>query len=273
MTEARQSQTGFADVNGAGIYYEIAGSGHPLVLVHAGIADSRMWDDQFDLFAQHYRVLRYDVRGFGNSSMPSGPYSYSEDLYGLLRFLEIERAHLLGVSLGGKAVIELALSHPELVSALIPVAPGVPGYEYGAELEQRVNQALTASYEGDIARAVELTLQIWVDGPNRAPDQVDPMMRERARIMIMNNFTLQSQYEGEEQVLQPPAIERLHEIHAPTLVVVGDGDVPDMLRVAELLEQRIPGARKAVMHGVAHLPNMDRPREFNQIVLDFLDSL
>src|SRR4051812_9978431 len=101
MTELSPSSTGFAAVNGVQIYYEIAGSGHPLVLVHAGIADRRMWDAQFPVFAQHYRVIRYDMRGFGKTAMVAGSFAHHDDLHGLLTFLGVERAYLLGCSKGG----------------------------------------------------------------------------------------------------------------------------------------------------------------------------
>src|SRR5579883_2263634 len=114
MSGSQAIQSGFAEVNGGRLYYEVAGQGHPLVLTHEGIADHRMYDDQFGVFAQHYRTIRYDLRGFGQSSLPTEPFVYGEDLYGLLRFLGVERAHVLGMSIGGGASIDLALSHPEM---------------------------------------------------------------------------------------------------------------------------------------------------------------
>lgn len=271
MEEARHSNTGFADINGARLYYEVAGAGQPLVLIHAGIADSRMWDDQFDVFAEHYRVVRFDARGFGNSSMPAGAFSYSEDLYELLRFLEIERAYVLGVSMGGGTAIDLALAHPEIVAALIPVASALDGYAYAEDPKEAEIEA--AASVGDYARANELELQLWVDGPKRSHDQVDAAMRERVRIMNLNNYTLSEQNKGERRRLDPPAITRLGDIRVPTLIIVGDYDIPDMLAIADVLEQGISESRKVVMHGVAHLPNMERPKEFNKIVVDFLSAV
>src|SRR5258708_1907088 len=126
MTE-QQPTMGFAAVDGARLYYEIMGAGHPLVLVHAGIADSRMWDDQFAAFAEHFTVVRYDIRGFGKSVMPPGVSSTYRDLHGLLRVLGIERAHVVGLSIGGGIAIDFTLQHPEMVTALVPVASGLGG--------------------------------------------------------------------------------------------------------------------------------------------------
>src|SRR5262249_38747454 len=121
------TERGFAEINGARLYYEIAGGGHPLTLIHAGITDSRMWDDQFALFAEHFRVLRYDVRGFGQSDMPPGPYTMRDDLRALLQSLGIARTHLVGVSMAGSIAVDFTLDHPEMVATLIPVAAGISG--------------------------------------------------------------------------------------------------------------------------------------------------
>jgi pimeloyl-ACP methyl ester carboxylesterase len=119
MTEAQRIDTGFAQVSGAPLYYEIAGAGHPLVLIHEGIADSRMYDDQFGAFAQRYRVIRYDVHGFGRSGIPAGPFSGHEALHDLLHVLGVERTYLLGMSMGGGIAIDFTLTYPTMVDALI----------------------------------------------------------------------------------------------------------------------------------------------------------
>ncbi len=113
---------GVASVNGARLYYEVAGGGFPLVLNHAGLANCRMWDDHIEVFAQHYRVIRWDFRGYGKSPMVPGPFSGRADLQGLLRALGVGRAHVLGLSLGGRIAIDFALEYPDMVAGLILVA-------------------------------------------------------------------------------------------------------------------------------------------------------
>src|SRR5690606_30071136 len=120
-------KTGFLDVNGARLYYEDMGSGEAVVFVHAGIADNRMWDDQFALFAESHRVIRYDQRGFGQSPAPKGPFSYHADLHGVMQALGVERAALIGCSMGGMAVVDFALEHPEMTRALVAVCGGISG--------------------------------------------------------------------------------------------------------------------------------------------------
>ena len=273
MSTVRQHGTGFAEVNGARLYYDVAGEGHPLVLIHAGIAHSKMWDEQVDAFAERYQVVRYDARGFGKSALPPGPFAHRDDLRGLLRFLGIERAALVGVSMGGGIAIDFALDHPEGVTALVLVASGVSGNKPSDALIQAWSEIEAVAERGDVAGVIERELRLWVDGPGRTPEQVDPAVRERVRMMETENAAQQEGQEGRSQPLEPPAIDRLGEIRAPTLVVVGDGDVPHILATADLLAAGIPGARKTIMPGVAHMLTMEQPEGFNRLVLDFLDGL
>ena len=271
------STSGFAHVNGTRLYYEMAGEGYPLVLMHGGIMDNTMWDDQFEAFAQRYRVIRYDLRGFGQSDLPAGPepFSMSKDLRALLAFLSIDRANLLALSMAGSIAIDFTLDFPALVNALVLVAPGVNGFDYESiesEDEKAMFKEIEAAFESnEIERAVELETRAWVDGPHRAPQQVDPVVRKRAYNMnLQNNRRAAGIVWPTTQKLEPPAFGRLAEIRVPTLLVIGDGDVREQVTLVNTLATKIPGAQKAVMHGVAHVPNMERPAEFNQLVLDFL---
>lgn len=270
MSAPTNVETGYAEINGARLYYEVAGVGQPLVLLHAGIADSRMWDDQFAVFAQRYKVIRYDHRGFGKSSMPPGPFSLSGDLYSLLSHLGVEKANVLGVSMGGATVVDFALTHPEMVDALIPVGAGLSGFDAPDTLDEQAlfEQVEKASEAGDFDVANEIEVHIWVDGPKRRPEQVAPAVRERVREMNLPGFTREGAYE--EQEITPPAAGRLGEIHAPTLVIYGDQDVSGIHAIAQKLAGEIPGAKLVVMRDTAHVPNMEKPEEFNRIVLDFL---
>ena len=255
----------------SGLYYEIAGEGQPLVLIHGGLVDSGLWDDQFEVFAGQFRTLRYDVRGYGKSKSPTAYYSNYGDLRDLLDFLGVARADVLGLSMGGSIAIDFTLAYPNRVAALIPVAAGLSGYRATASTALR--DELNAAYErGDKERAVELSLQMWTDGPHRTPDQVDPDVRERLRAMTVHTFDLPD-VEPWLQALEPPAVGRLAEIKAPTLFVVGDQDVEDILKIGDLIIANVPGARRAVIPGTAHHLNMEQPAEFNRIVLDFLNSL
>ncbi|MDQ5851087.1 MAG: alpha/beta hydrolase [Chloroflexota bacterium] len=218
MAEARPGEAGFADVNGARLYYEVAGEGHPLVLLHGGLVDRRMWDGQFGVFAEGFRVIRYDARGYGNSETGIGTYSNHEDLHGLLRFLDIPEAYLLGLSGGGLLAIDFTLAYPEMVDALIPVAPGLSGYTWSDAMQQYGSEMGSAFERGDLSHALELWLRTWTDGPTRTPDEVDPAVRERVREMTAHAFGRFSE-QATLEPLEPPAISRLAEIHVPTLIL------------------------------------------------------
>ena len=272
MTENRRARAGYAELNGARFFYEVAGAGDPLVLVHAGIADRRMWDDQFDQLAQHYMVVRYDRRGFGLTEMVTGDFSQHADLYELLKFLGLERATLLGCSQGGKTVLDFTLEHPRMVKALVLVASAVGGFAFSGEQPIELLELEEAESAGDIERVNELELRIWVDGHARTPEQVDGSVRERVR--EMNLIALKTPTDlGTELQLEPPAAERLAEIRVPTLVVIGDLDTPKTQAAAAFLSEKISGAQKIIIKGTAHLPNMEQPEEFNRQVLSFLKRL
>lgn len=266
------SQAGFTDLNGATFYYEVAGAGHPLVLLHAGICDARMWDEQFAHFAQHYRVLRYDLRGYGRTPSVAGPFSHHQDLYALLQHLGIWRAHLLGCSMGGSACLDFALTYPAMANSLILVGSTPSGYRANQPLPPQIVAVDEALHQVDFTLAAELEVQIWVDGIGRTPDQVPTALRDRVR--AMNTIALQNEVLelGQPQRLAPPADGRLHELLLPTLLLVGDLDQPRILEAIDFMAERLPNGRKVVMPGTAHLPNMEQPKRFNELVLDFLNT-
>ncbi len=276
---AEQLQKGFAEVNGTSLYYEVAGEGHPLVLNHGGLVDHHLWDGQFDAFAQHFKVIRYDIRGFGASGMLSKgmePYSMERDLHSLLQFLGIEKTYVLGLSLGGTLAIDFTLQYPEMVDALITVGSGLSGFEWG-EPDQELMAKFAAMEEafknGDIARSVEISLQLWTDGPYRTPQQVDPQVRERVRAMTTHNYERGDDEDVQPQEMEPPAAGRLSEIRVPVLIIAGGQDAEAILKIADTLEKSIAGAKKVVIPGTAHHPNMEKPQEFNRAVIEFLEQL
>jgi pimeloyl-ACP methyl ester carboxylesterase len=282
MSDTKHVQTGFAEVNGTTLYYEVAGAGHPFVLLHGHLLDRRSWDDQFAAFAERYKVIRYDQRGFGDSGLIERGKTYSDrrDLYELMKFLGIESAYLMGCSGGGSLAIDFTLEHPEMVDALIPVTAGVSGFRPSEEMMQkhpdlvRMFTGMDEAFERhDIDRAVEISLELWTDGPGRLPGQAAPEVRERVREMTARNWHRpddEAQAETPPVRLEPPAIGRLSQIRVPTLVILGEWDAPNPL---EQLAADIPGAKMVIMAGTAHHPFMEKPAEFNQIVLDFLGSL
>jgi len=273
MRETQQRQSGFAELNGTKFYYEVMGAGEPLVLIHAGIADCSMWDEQCHVFAQQYQVIRYDMRGYGQTALVDEPYAHYQDLKSLLDFLGIQQAHVLGCSLGGTTALDFTLAYPSRVRSLIAVACRPEGYVFQSAPPPQLDAMEAAFQAGDFEQLSELEVQLWVDGPSRTPDQVDAALRDRVRAMNVVALKNEAAEVGQPQPLDPPAAQRLAEISAPTLVVIGDLDRSVMLSAADFMTQTIPHAHKVVIEGTAHLPSMEKPALVNQIVLDFIGKL
>ncbi len=230
-----------------------------------------MWDDVVPLLSGDHRVLRYDMRGYGRSGPVTAPFSPAADLVSVLDAEEIERATVCGVSFGGAVAIETAVAHPERVDSLVLVCCAVDWSGLPEDMMRRVEEADAAAEAGDIARAVELELRIWVDGDGRdAP--VDPAIRERVRMMDHRALELGAQAAADAEWAEPPAEERLAEIAVPTLVVAGEHDVAFMQESCRDIARQVPSARLTTMRGVAHLPPLERPAEFAAILADFLSQ-
>ena len=262
--------TGYAPVNGAQQYYETAGEGEPLILLHAGIADCRMWDGHFQRYSEHFRVIRYDLRGFGESKVPSGTYSGYGDLAGLLDYLEVESANILGISNGGRVAIDFAIAYPSRVNKLILSAPSIGGFPPSDIIRQFWQDEDEALERGDLEAATEVNLRLWVDGPKRSPNEVDADVRKKVYQMQMRAFQIDEPEDAEEEGLETEAIGRLNEITAKTLVLVGNLDLEEKIALAEQVAHEITDARLEIIPGAAHMLNMERPQQFDCAVLDFL---
>src|SRR5690349_21794107 len=158
-----KASTGYVELADGKLSYEMAGDGETLVLGHAGFVDSRMWDAQWNAFTQQYRVIRFDMRGYGKSDPARGPRMRRRDLAQLLDHLHVERAALLGCSLSGEIMIDFVLEHPEMASALITVSSAPSGFQFQGDPPPHLFEMVTALQQGDTARASELQMRIWVD--------------------------------------------------------------------------------------------------------------
>jgi pimeloyl-ACP methyl ester carboxylesterase len=264
----RPVKAGMAEVAEPVLYYEECGTGEPVVLIHGGQLDRRMWDDQFQLFAKHYRMIRYDVRGYGKSETPTRPYSDVKDLHSLLNGLGVKKANLVGLSLGGRIAIDFALEHPDRVISLVGAGPGLSGFEWPAESEKRA-WALTrlARDEGP-----EKAVEGWLKDPYMAPAMENPGLAPRVRRLALDNARCWLHNPLLPRGLDPPAARRLGEVRVSTLLVVGDRDVPEIQSIVKMLGKGIPHAKKVVIAGAGHMVNMEKPAEFNRAVLDFLKA-
>ena len=270
-----QSEHGLAAINDALIYYEIAGQAQPFVMIHAGVADNRQWNNEFAHFAKRFRVLRYDLRGYGKSEPIDGEFSHLQDLTALLEHLHLDQPILLmGCSMGGGLAMDFALTYPSKVKALIMVGSGPSGLDLNVPMPAKFEEVEKAYNAGDLDLAAELETQIWFDGIGRTPAQVDQAMRQLAYEMNRNALALDAKHLGKRLPdSQIPAAGRLSELHIPVLVIVGAYDNPYILGAGTYMAENIPSARKAVIEDAAHLPNMDHPAEFQRIVTEFLKGV
>lgn len=257
-------KSGFAPINGASIFYEMKGKGDALVFVHAMGLDCRMWDDQFLEFAKYFQVIRYDQRGYGKSSLPTKePYSHHEDLYALLDYLKVGNANLIGLSMGGRIVIDFALMFPDRSLSLILADTVVHGYVFKTFSLEKVFLAAKES-------GIEGANKAWVE--HELCDSAKKIPAVARALKTMNDS-----YSGWHWVnknpwipLVPPAIEQLDKLKNQTLIIIGQLDLPDFHSMADILSEKIVQSQKIEIPNVGHMSNMENPNLFNKKVLEFL---
>ena len=258
-------------VDGTSLYYERMGLGFPLVFVSGGgIMDRRSWDPQFEVFAADYEVIRYDVRGIGKSARPTEPFSHSNDLFELLRFLNIDRAHIVGLSVGGAIAIDFAIEYPERAASLILASSGVSDdSKADANVQGLITLSTMTKTEG-----IECVIAAVLDTPFVVSAANAPA-RERIRQIYLDNhdvfesnFPIYLRWEP----IQPPASRRLRDIRARTLVLRGDSDSPAYGALVDRITEGIQGCVKLVISGGTHFLNLEKPQEFNDAVRGFLSG-
>lgn len=245
----------------------------PVVLIHAGIADRRMWDSLWVALTRDRDVARVDLRGFGDSTVrPAGPFSQAEDVLDALADIGVHRCHLIGASFGASVAVEASLIRPAVVASLLLAAPA-------GSLIAKVTPDLRAFFDaeegalerGDLDAAVEANVATWVEGLQRSADQVDPVVRELVGRMQRRAFEVTADWENvEEKELTPPALERLGEVNVPVLVLMGGLDLDAVQDAAERVVSGIPGAQRIDWPDAGHLPPMEHPDAFLELVRDWV---
>jgi len=257
-----------ADVSGTRLYYEMAGSGSPVVFIHGFGSDSRVWDSQFKAFAEQHLVIRYDFRGHGKSAVPSGDaYSHADDLNALLEHLNIPQASVIGHSLGGGIALDFALAYPEKTSCIVLADPTVDGYQW-----YEWNESWMPIFKEYATSGASTSLPMLLAHPLFAPGFRQNGVKARLTEIL-------SGYSGwhiinTDPVIagDPPAIQRLDQIQAPVLILIGILDLPDFHAIGTILLEKIPNAQKIEFADTGHVLPMEAPEKFNEIVLSFLES-
>jgi pimeloyl-ACP methyl ester carboxylesterase len=256
-------------VDGGEIQYEIAGAGSPVVLLHLGLLSMEIWDREFELLAAEHTVVRYDARNHGQSTTATAPWSHRDDLRQLLDELSIERAMLVGESLGARTSIDFALTWPDRVERLLLGSPGASGMVHHDPfiLDQLARMVSARSLD----EGVEAALRMWVDGPNRTPEQVDPEVRAFCRRVKADTLRRHGPGWGIQPV-ELTAVDRMAELAMPITVVLGELDSSDIYDVVDRITKNAPRAELVTLPDTGHAVNLERPDRFAEILTEFLHS-
>ena len=243
------------------IYYHTTGSGEPVVFIHGFSLDRTMWQKQVAFFRNKYQVITYDVRGFGKSSLPNGSYSHADDLQALLQRLDIQKAHLVGLSMGGRIAINFALDYPDKVISLTLIDAALEGY--AGTIDRRIH-----SKKRDLQKAKEnwLSHQLFAHSQKK-PEVAKQLYRMVEQYSGWHWFHIDSQIKN-----KLAAIHRLHIISHPTMALVGEHDLTDFQSISTILASKIPNAQKRTILEAGHMANMEKPDEVNQHIAAFLDK-
>jgi 3-oxoadipate enol-lactonase len=255
-------------VAGGTVYCEVAGTGPAIVLTHDGLVHHEGWDEQFTDYARDYRVARWDRRGYGRSAEAQTGYSSADDLAGVAKFVSDAPVTLVGSSFGGLVSLVCALDNPDLVAALVLVGPIVSGHDLSEHFQTRGGRDLPpreAPAEDEIAYWTET--DPWFVAPGNVA------ARRRVRALLSANPHNFRPKMGLERVLVRPAAGRLGEVRVPTLIIVGEGDIPDVHAHSGVIEAGIAGARRVVLRGCGHSPPIEVPDAFNATVRQFLSGV
>jgi pimeloyl-ACP methyl ester carboxylesterase len=273
------SQSGLIPVDGVGLYYELFGSGYPVVLVPGEVVDSRIWNDQVAAFAERYQVVRFDPRGSGRSESGTEPFTYVGDMATVLRTLRVDIAYLVGIADGATLAVEYCLEYPHQVEALVLFGPAIRGYmpaTISPEAQQRFHEVFSHVTGATPEERMQQFIEAGMSLPEYAP--VRPKARERMRTIATEyaqrlladpTWMERRAHAG----LEPPAFQRLSEIHVPTLIVERGPLEFNAPQRIEALSHAIAGAKVVTMPAESSMINIDQPEAFNRIVLDFLDAI
>ncbi|MBJ6986644.1 MULTISPECIES: alpha/beta hydrolase [unclassified Devosia] len=261
------------DIGGATIEGVEQGDGLPIIFLHAGVCDKRMWAEQMSAVADAgWHAIAYDRRGYGETTSTDEAFNHLDDLEALLDALDIHAALFVGCSMGGGLAIDFALAHPGRVLGLVLIGTSVTGAPWTATAEERaIEMAEEDAWDrGDLDMLNKVITHQWLDGPRAKSGRVGG--DARALFMEMNgNILRKPELTGE--IARPKAWDRTEDLTAPALLIVGDEDFTALVERHETLSETMPNAFAVVLEGVAHIPSVERPDLVNSLLLQFLDVL
>lgn len=255
--------SGLLSLEGNQIHFKVAGHGLPIIFLHDGIADSRSFDDQFKFFAENYTVIRYDRHGYGLSKPPSVAYSEVNTLKSLFDQLGLEAAILIGGSAGGRLALNFAITHPTCVAALVLAGPAVSGLGF-------TDHMLNRGWRNEWGDSIPEYINFWVNDPWIIAEE---NTEERARLRQILESSNQNLINFPVDVIDDvEALPRLSEIHAPTIIILGESDIADNHAHAGVIQVNVKDSERKIIPHAAHLVFMEQPDKFNEIVKAFLEK-
>jgi pimeloyl-ACP methyl ester carboxylesterase len=256
----------FVCADGGRLRYSIAGAGEPVVLIHGLGLDLSMWDPQWPMLKREFRAIRYDVRGFGGSTLPQGPYSHSDDLLELLDFLDARPAHVVGLSMGGQLALRFALEYPAATRSLTLIDAALHGFRWSNAWTQKMGEIASAARNGDVRAAK----QLWLTLELFAPMQRDPQLAEALAAMVGRYSAWHWHNDDPARRPETPTIKALAAVSPKALVIVGELDLPDFKAIAGQLAAEIPRATLRTIAGAGHMANMEAPAAVNALLREHL---
>jgi 3-oxoadipate enol-lactonase len=266
MIQPNSSELRRLDRGNGSLQYAVAGDGDPVVFIHGFGLDSDMWAPQWPVFAKTYRTIRYDLRGYGRSSLPEGPYSHVDDLLALMDFLASRPAHLIGLSMGGRYALRVAQAAPEAVRSLTLADTALDGHAWSDEWLRYWRLMSEAAKAGDIAGA----RRHWLRHTLFSPALEQAPVASALEAMVERYSGWHWRQRDPDSGPEPPIADVLSTMSVPTLMIVGERDLPDFQSIAQRVAQRMPQVGLHTIPGVGHMSNMEAPEEFNRLVLEHL---
>lgn len=264
---------GFLLFNSGKIYYKVKGEGNPIVFVHAGFQDHNMWQPQIEHFSKKHKVVVFDVPGHGATVSDTVRPQAAAVIKAVMDGLHIEKATLVGLSLGGAMATDFATQYPQRVTHLILACSGLSGWDENRKVDTTTTQYVTALFDAlakkDTALAATVFVKNWFAGPARTKEQLAPALWDSGYAVTYENMR-KHKVSGWPRFAQPAAIHSLHKLTMPVLILTGTIDMPEVLLMNSWLKNNIPNARQVLLPAQAHMLNLEDPVGFNRLIEDFI---
>ncbi|AYC28447.1 alpha/beta fold hydrolase [Paenisporosarcina cavernae] len=263
-------EKGTFKATGATVYYEVKGAGENVFMIHAGIADSRMWDAEFEELTKNYRVARIDIPGFGDSDFLRGAFSFTKVFQEVLDFLQMEKVHIIAASYGGKLAIDFCLEHSARCKSLVLISPALSGWEHSEFLQNYGAKEDQLLEEGRLEEAALLNYETWIVR-GREKQEVSENLQKLILEMQMTAF-LKEEPTRIDLIRAEDHVNKLGKLSLQVLVLIGELDVPDFQEIADFICEEAPNAAKIMVPNAAHLANLEAPTFVLQTIKTFLQK-